>query len=615
MSETFEQVLARRSFLKGAAAVPLLVLGPAGAQSSGSALGFQPITLSSEDRIIVAPGYSAGVLLRWGDPLTSDAPEFDVLNQSAEAQTKQFGYNCDFIGYFPLPRPGSTSSSSGLLAVNHETSAGALMFPNYVAASATRQQVDVEMAAIGMSIVEIRKVGGVWEYVRGSPFNRRLTVETEMRITGPAAGLDLMKTSYDPTGARVRGTLNNCAGGKTPWGTVLTSEENFHSFFANRDRLPDGEVRDIHRRYGVSGGASGRRWELYHDRFDVTKEPNESFRFGWIVEIDPYDPNFVPRKRTALGRSKHEGAATAITADGRVAVYSGDDERFEYIYKFVSKDRYSPDQREANFNLLDEGVLFVARFQPDGAGFWIPLLFGFGPLTPANGFRSQGDILIKTRLAADAVGATRMDRPEDIETNPVNKKVYAALTNNTQRTAEAVDPANPRPNNRHGHIIEISEAGDNPGATRFRWEIFMLCGDPTNPEDQPTFFAGFDKSRVSPISSPDNFAFDQKGNMWIATDGQGGTLRANDALFAVPTEGPERGYVRQFMSCPAGGEMCGPEFSPDNTNLFCAIQHPGGGGALFTRVVSNWPDGGQPPRPSVVAVVKSPGFGSSTIGT
>lgn len=612
MSETFETVLARRTFLKGAAAGVTWLACPARGQA-GSALGFSPILLLSQDAVIVADGYSAGVVIRWGDPLTADAPEFDVRNQTPEAQARQFGYNCDFLGFFPLP--GADPNAAGLLAVNHETTVGAIMFENYVAANATRRQVDIEMAAMGLSIVEIRRGARGWEYVRGSAFNRRLTMETEMLLTGPAAGHELMKTSYDPSGRRVRGTLHNCAGGKTPWGTVLTAEENFHGFFANRNALPAGEVRSNHERYGVSTGASSRRWELHHDRFNVTREPNEPFRFGWIVEIDPYDPGFVPRKRTALGRTKHEGAATVLAPDGRLVVYSGDDQQFEYVYKFVTRDRYNPSRREANFDLLDDGVLFVARFLSDGSGIWVPLLYGFGPLVPANGFFSQADVLIQTRRAADFLGATRMDRPEDVEANPVNKKVYVSLTNNTQRTAAQIDLANPRANNRHGHILEITEAGDNYAATRFRWEIFMLCGNPHNAADAPIYFAEFDPYQVSPISNPDKFAFDLQGNLWIATDGQPGAINGNDGLYAVPTEGPERGRVRQFLSAPMQGEVCGPEFTPDNTTLFCAIQHPGNGGALFTRAVSNWPDGAQPPKPSVLAVTKNPGAGSPVIGS
>jgi len=612
MSETFETVLARRTFLKGAAAGVTWLACPARGQA-GSALGFSPILLLSQDAVIVADGYSAGVVIRWGDPLTADAPEFDVRNQTPEAQARQFGYNCDFLGFFPLP--GADPNAAGLLAVNHETTVGAIMFENYVAANATRRQVDIEMAAMGLSIVEIRRGARGWEYVRGSAFNRRLTMETEMLLTGPAAGHELMKTSYDPSGRRVRGTLHNCAGGKTPWGTVLTAEENFHGFFANRNALPAGEVRSNHERYGVSTGASSRRWELHHDRFNVTREPNEPFRFGWIVEIDPYDPGFVPRKRTALGRTKHEGAATVLAPDGRLVVYSGDDQQFEYVYKFVTRDRYNPSRREANFDLLDDGVLFVARFLSDGSGIWVPLLYGFGPLVPANGFFSQADVLIQTRRAADFLGATRMDRPEDVEANPVNKKVYVSLTNNTQRTAAQIDLANPRANNRHGHILEVTEAGDNSAATRFRWEVFMLCGNPHNPADAPIYFAEFDPYQVSPISNPDKFAFDLQGNLWIATDGQPGAINGNDGLYAVPTEGPERGRVRQFLSAPMQGEVCGPEFTPDNTTLFCAIQHPGNGGALFTRAVSNWPDGAQPPKPSVLAVTKNPGAGSPVIGS
>lgn len=622
--EVVQDRLSRRSLLRGLlAGVPLMVVGTkagestAAAQSGGTpqtgALGFRAINLNTSTNVVVPPGYNVSVVVGWGDPLLPGAPAFDMNNQTAAAQAQQFGFNADWVGFYPLPDYYSGESRRGLLAVNHEYTTPTDMFTTYQAGSPTKEQVDIEIAAHGVSVVEVQHTGDQWVYLRNSPYNRRLTGETVMEITGPARGEVLMRTAADPTGTRVRGTLNNCAGGWTPWGTALTAEENFHQYFANRNAAPAGEVLDNHTRYGVGNGPSSRRWENYHDRFDIAKEPNELFRFGWMVEFDPYDPNSVPKKRTAMGRVKHEGATPRVTNDGRVTFYTGDDERFDYVYKFVTAGAYNRNDRAANADLLDEGTLYAARFNADGTGEWLPLVFGQGPLTPENGFRSQGDVLIKTRFAADRLGATRMDRPEDIETNPITGKVYVLCTNNTARTAAQVDAANPRANNQHGHIVEIREAGDDAGATTFTWEIFMLCGDP-KVAAHGTFFANFDPARVSPISCPDNLVFDLAGNMWIGTDGQEGTLQGNDGVYAVPTEGAERGYVRQFLSVPAGAEVCGPEFSPDNTTFFCAVQHPGEGGGVPNRIV-RWPDNTPVARPAVLAVIKAPGAANPVIGS
>jgi uncharacterized protein len=622
-NETFEEVfrrrLNRRSFLKGAvASVPLVLFGPSlltqpsPVEAEGdSTLTFEPIQLSTEDAVIVPPGYATQVVIRWGEPLHPDVPPLDNLNQSAELQARQFGYNCDFVGYFPLHQGRSRSSSRGLLAVNNEFPNSELMFPGYVPGNPTRQQVDVELAALGVSIVEVVHLPRRgWQYKVTSDFNRRITGETEVEITGPASGHEWLQVSYDATGTKVRGTFDNCAGGKTPWGTFLTCEENFQNRFANRDALAADDPRKaVHTRYGLPTGATLQGWELFHPRFDLAQEPNEPFRFGWVVEIDPYDPTSVPKKRTALGRYRHEGATVLVARDGRVVVYSGDDERFDYMYKFVSAGSFDPDRHAANFDLLDAGTLYVAKFNDDGTGEWRPLVFGQGPLTPANGFASQAEVLINTRGAADQLGATKMDRPEDIETNPVNGKVYCVMTNNNQRTAAQIDAPNPRANNVHGHIIELTESGDDATATTFTWEIFILCGDPNNPADG-AFFADCDPSLVSPISSPDNITFDGEGNLWIATDGQPSTLGKNDGIYAVPVDGAERGCLRQFLSGPVGCELCGPEFASNFTTLFCAIQHPGEGGTL-EMPASTWPDGMTPPRPSVIAVVKTDG---GTIG-
>jgi hypothetical protein len=565
---------------------------------------------NTDTEVAVPDGYQVGVLLKWGDPLFPDAPEFDSANQTPEAQAQQFGYNCDFVGFLPLPE-GSTTADNGLLVVNHEYTNPELMFPGYLditnpdeepTPNVTQQIVDTEIESHGVTVVEISRNGSGWSYNRDSQYNRRLTGTSPIAISGPAADHEWLQTSVDPTGQDIRGTLNNCAAGKTPWGTVVTAEENFHQYFANMGQLPDDDPRkEIHDRYGIPEESSSRLWEQFQPRFDVAQEPNEPFRFGWPVEIDPYDPNFIPVKRTWLGRFRHEAQTFAIAPDGRVVVYTGDDARFEYVYKYISNGTYNAEDRTANFGLLDDGMLYVAKFNDDGSGEWMPLEFGTGPLTEENGFTSQGDVLMKTRVAGDLLGATKMDRPEDIEPNPVNNKVYIALTNNTNRAVDdhpGTDEANPRPENAYGHVIELTEAGDDYAATSFDWEIFILCGDP---EDETTYFAGFSKDQVSPIANPDNVAFDTVGNLWIATDGQPRTLEFNDALFGVPVSGAERGYLKQFFSSVAGSEVCGPEFTPDDTTLFLAIQHPGEGGTYDVPITS-WPEESGPPRPSVLAI-------------
>ena len=614
-AEVMQRNMSRRGLLKGgAAASAMLLAAPALSAKSASAqttaveptLDFQPIGLSTEDRTIVSAGHNVDVLLKWGDPITANTPAFDAANQTAEAQSQQFGYNCDFVGFLPLPL-GSRSADSGLLVVNHEYTNPELMFAGYSADNPTKQQADVELAAHGVSVVEIARNGSrKWGYNRSSRYNRRLTATSSMAVSGPAAGHDWLKTSADPTGTNVSGTLNNCAAGRTPWGTVLTAEENFQQYFGNLEKLPDGDVKKMHARYGVETKATERKWERFYPRFDVVQEPNEPFRHGWVVEVDPYDPTMTPVKRTALGRFRHEAATVVITPARRVVLYTGDDARFEYVYKFVSARSYSTTDRKANMGLLDEGTLYVAKFNADGSGQWLPLIHGQGGLTADKGFKSQAEVLINTRGAADLLGATKMDRPEDIETNPVTGKVYVVLTNNTQRGTDnrpGTDPANPRKENKHGHIVELTEAGNDHTATTFNWGIFILCGDP---KDETTYFAGYPKVKVSTLSSPDNITFDNAGNLWISTDGQPGTLKMNDGLYAVPTEGPERGYVRQFFSGVPGGEVSGPEFTPDDTSLFIAVQHPGEGGTL-DKPLSLWPDGTNIPRPSVVVVQSETG--------
>ena len=617
IQEIIARKIARRTFLKGVFAASAAGLSPALLRSeSGEAaeidqIRFQPISPNSEDKVSVAAGYSADVLIRWGDPVISGAPDFDFANQTPTAQALQFGYNCDFVHFFPL---GSKDSSKrGILAVNHEYTDPELMFAGYDPKAPTKNQVDVQLAAHGLAFVEIELTESKWRRIRNSRYNRRITGETEMTIHGHAAGHELLRSVYDPTGRKVRGTLNNCGGGVTPWGTLLTAEENFNQYFANRSSLNDADPRKaIHARYGLPNGNSERRWENVHGRFDLAKDPNEPFRFGWVVEIDPYNPKFTPRKRTALGRLKHEAATVAVTPDRRVVVYTGDDERFDYVYKFVSKHRMSQ-RREENFSLLDVGTLYVAKFDVNdagaGVGQWLPLVAGQGPLAAW----SEAMVLINTRGAADLVGATKMDRPEDIETNPITGKVYVVCTNNSLRGAPGqpgTDPANAIARNAHGHIIEIAEESNNPAATSFKWEIFIRCGDPAKDEHN-SYFAGCDKSKVSALSCPDNIVFDRKGNLWIATDGQPNSLKKNDGIYAVPVRGPDRGYVRQFLSACAGAEVASLAMTPDDRSLFAAIQHPGEGSKNLepANLISRWPDGDFP-RPSVVAVTKADIIGS-----
>jgi secreted PhoX family phosphatase len=593
----------------------------AGEAAASGALTFEPISLDAGDDLVVASGYTAVPFLRWGDPIIAGAPAWELDNQSATAQEQQFGYNCDWIEFFPLPQ-GSDSADHGLLVVNHEYTNPELMFPGYMTrnpefaalpdpenapsevpeflTNPTQETIDIELAAHGLSVVEVRRdEAGQWAVVPDSRYNRRITGTTAMEMTGPAAGIDLTKTSEDATGTRVLGTLNNCAGGKTPWGTALTGEENFQQYFANLGALPeDDPTRVAHDRYGVPEAArSERGWEQFYPRFDVGKEPNEPFRFGWVVEFDPYDPAATPRKRTALGRVKHEGATSAVAPGGQVAFYTGDDERFDYAYKFVTRGAFNPDDRAANMDLLDEGTLYVARFHDDGTGEWLPLVHGKGMLTEEHGFADQGELLVKTRLAADLLGATKMDRPEDFETNPATGKVYLVCTNNNQRVLDQIDFANPRPNNLAGHIIEITEENDDHAATTFAWDIFILAG---NPAAGGTWYGGY-QGDVSPFAAPDNLTFDNSGNIWISTDGMPNNLPGNDGLFAAPTAGDERGRSMQFFSTVPGAECSGPVFNPDNSALWVSVQHPGEGQPLEDPLTL-WPDGEGAPRPSVVLI-------------
>jgi secreted PhoX family phosphatase len=670
VTESFGDILrrrlSRRALLRaGSLAAPaaLLLPGICGAVDAASAptaapgLGFTPIAGSRDDAVRVAPGYAAQVVMRWGDAMFPGVGACDpralidgslLRAGSAAAQERQFGYNCDAIVFFPLDRSGRR----GLLCVNHEYTNDELLFPDrrgmgregaaQLAEWSRRhpEAARLEIAAHGVSVLEIELVGETWRPRIGSRYTRRVTGRTLVDISGPARGHELLRTKADPSGTRALGTLANCAGGRTPWGTYLTAEENiddyfggFHSYCSSADA--DSRVLAAHRRFPLlEAGYHG--WEHTESRFDVRQEPNEALRFGWIVEIDPEDPSSPIRKRTALGRFSHESAACAVAKDGRVTVYMGDDDKFEYVFKFVTRGKWNRRERAANRDLLDAGVLHVARFDADGTGAWLPLVQGQGPLTAQAGFADAGEVVVRAREAADLLGATPMDRPEDVAVSPLTGRVYVTFTKNGDRTVESrladndgqqvdrrVDAANPRPENEQGHILEILEDGDDAAALRFRWNVFMLAGDPRASDArylteasallpgrlgaQDTYFAGYaGRETPAPMACPDNLGFDPDGNLWIVTDGTQ-PRGDNNGAFAVPVTGPERGYLRQFMSAPVGAEVCGCEFTPDGETLFLSIQHPGEGGTV-RNPTSHWPDGdGLPPRPSVIAIRKRGG--------
>jgi uncharacterized protein len=388
---------------------------------------------------------------------------------------------------------------------------------------------------------------------------------------------------------------------------VLSGEEGSSTYHAgDPSKTPNAA---LFARYGYEG-EDELGWARFYDRFNLEKEPNEPNRFEWVVEIDPYEPTRAPVKRTALGRFSHEAATTVVNKDGRVVVYMGDDDYFEHLYKFVTKGKFHPNNRAANRDLLDHGTLYTAKLDDDGNLTWLPLVHGEGPLTAANGFADQAEVLIKARLAADALGATKMDRPEDFEVNPLTGRIYAVLTKNKKRKPDQIDGANSRAANDWGQIIEILPPGDGKdadhAATAARWDVFLLAGDPGKPEQGAKYGAGL--SGNGWFFNPDNIAFDPKGRMWIATDGAI-DFGIADGLYGTDTQGPARAVTRMLYACPKDAELCGPTFTPDGATLFLSIQHPGERSKSLAEPSTRWPDfqDNMPPRPAVVVVTHAEG--------
>lgn len=649
-NEHFQDVLdarlSRRGFLTGgfatAAAVSLggvealLKAVPASAQETEEAdetgariegrrpvIGFESVPVSSADDVVVPKGYTAEVLIAWGDPV-SNGPAFkqDASNSAAD-QARQWGMHNDGLVYFPI-----VGSQRGLIVQNNEYTDDGLLFPDGVN-NWTQEKTNKSLNAHGVSIIEITKRTGFpwdwkrrrgkWDVVRPSPFARRITGMTPIEIGGPAAGDPRLMTSDDPTGRRVLGTLNNCAMGFTPWGTYLACEENFNGYFRK-----NGAQTNLEKRYGITAAGFGYLWHTTDKRFRVDEEPNEPNRFGWVVEIDPFRPYSTPVKRTALGRLKHEGAWVQEARNGKIVVYMGDDERNEYIYRYVSNLPWRQ-ARAQGINPLDDGILYVAKFHADGVGEWLPLTTD----NPRLAGWSLNDILINTRGAADAAGATMMDRPEWIDTFPKELTAIATLTNNSRRgttppsinnpdgTTSAgsarppVDAANPRAVNNYGHIIRWYYRQDWTEPT-FGWDIFALCGDPANPAHGSTIFG--DK-----YGSPDGIYVDRSGLIWIQTDVSTSTINAgayagfgNNVMVAAH---PETRETRRFLVGPPQCEVTGVFMTPDRRTMFVGIQHPGErpddqpGDPLNPKQFSSWPDGpeGGRPRSALIVVTKDDG--------
>lgn len=584
-------------------------------------LGFKGVVVQQDpkfDRVIVAEGYTARPFFSWGDAVVTGSPAWKGdASEDWKAQELQAGDNHDGMHYFPFP---DATDSHGLLVINHEYINPTLhtkgqTFEDRPDGSRGRPEGEVrkEIAAHGLSVIEVKKdASGQWQRVEASSYNRRITGSSPLELSGPLAGHDVLRTASDPDAKQVLGTLNNCSMGVTPWGTYLACEENWHQYFVNRDKA-DYAKRVSHKRYGLSNGQFSNyyAWEAVDERFDATPKAdqphgghvNEPNRFGWVVEIDPFDPGSTPKKRTAVGRFCRECSTLSLGADNRMAFYYGDDTKGEYIYKFVPVGKFNSDDRAANRDLLDEGTLYVARFSADGSGQWLPLVHGQNGLTAENGFASQAEVLVNARAAADLLGATPMDRPEWVAVQQTTREVYVSLTNNDARgKKQPLDKANPRKENLHGQILRWNEAGGDPTATTFQWEIFLLAGEHKG-STAPENLIGTINGDI--FSSPDGLYFDTAGRLWIETDYDDAeapmqAMGCNQLLCADP----HSREVRRFLVGPRGCELTGITQSPDGRTMWVNIQHPG--------ISFPASDGKSIPRSTTLVITKDDG---GVIGT
>jgi uncharacterized protein len=602
--------LRRRGLLGGAIAAAALagaglpLLGRARA-SAGGLLGFRAVAIAEGGgpNPAISPDYRFDVILPWGEPLEPGGPAFAWPARAAD-QARQLGIGHDGMWLFPIrdagaPRGGwdvtteanpwqgaelaaSAGNEHGVLCLNHEFGTNAHVLGK--AAPQSLGDVRASQHAHGVSVVALRRSArsGRWE-TAASPLARRVHANTPVRFGGPAAGHALLRTAAGDT---VLGTLANCASGYTPWGTYLTCEENFHGYFGTDD--PAWAPTALQARYGLTRAGAGYGWHRFDPRFDLaaTAHRNEENRFGWVVEVDPFDPVQVPVKRTALGRCKHEGATVHVADDGRVVVYLGDDEPFEHIYKFVSADDWRA-MRARGESPLDHGTLYVARFEEDGTGRWLELSLGVPAL--AARFADLGELLVGTRIAADVVGATPMDRPEWLAVG-ADGQVYCSLTNNTRRTTP--NGPNPRAPNPDGHIVRWRETDGHAGRS-FAWDVFLIAAD--------THRAG----REDTLSAPDGLWADPDGRLFIQTDGdqQGGL---NNQLLVADTA---TGELRRLFTGVPGCEITGFAMTPDRRTLFVNVQHPGDGDPALTNfpVMCAVPDGKTVPRDATVVITRKDG--------
>ena len=598
-----ERAITRRGMLGGVLAYggvamiggSLAPKAQAAAHAKPSRFAFEQIPTSTADAITLPKGYSYDIVALWGDPITPDGPEFDHATLgSGASQAVTFGDNIDGMELFQI-------GDATVLVINNEYTNRKVIWGNRPEGKfASDDDVLKGKMAHGLTVVEVDDASGKWEVVKDSPYNRRVTPDSPMDITGPARGHDLMKTAADPEGVRSLGTWNNCGSGSTPWGTYLACEENFNGYYSSSN--PDHAFTDAQSRYGVRAEDWGYGWATIDERFDVSKHPNESNRNGWVVEVDPANPAAPGKKRTALGRFKHENAEVVINNDGRVVIYMGDDERGEYLYRYVSSGVYAPGADTDD--LMENGTLYTAKFNDDGTGQWLAL-------TPeTTGMASEAEVMIHARMGASAVGGTTMDRPEWVTANPNAAEVYVALTNNKNRGKKpnaggddtSPNGPNPRAENHYGQVARWRPDGGDHAADGFTWDLFVMAGNPTVHSDA---YGGSDNvNEGNMFNSPDGLAFDPSGLLWIQTDGN----YKNEGDFAghgnnqMLCGDPVTGEIRRFMVGPNECEVTGLAWSPDRRTMFVGIQHPGERGG------SHWPEGGDAtPRSAVIAVRRDDG--------